>query len=131
MIRSIIALVGGFAIMVFLVFLLTIVAAAAFGMTDGAPSDSYIVANLVLSAAAALTGGYATASLAPNRPFAHTIGLFVMVLATALSSLSRPQPGHPGWYLAAIAAIGPLFVLAGGGLRLWQRHGRSSICTST
>jgi len=130
MVRSIIALVGGFAIMVFLVFLLTIVAAAAFGVTEGGPSTPYVVANLMLSAAAALTGGYATASLAPSRPAAHTIGLAVMILAMALSSLGRPQPGQPEWYPGAIAAIGPLCALAGGGLRLWQRRARSLTPTS-
>ncbi len=48
MVRSIIALVGGFAIMAFLVFVLTIAVAAAFGVTDGAPTTPYIVANLML-----------------------------------------------------------------------------------
>jgi hypothetical protein len=125
MVRSIIALVGGFAIMVFLVFLLTIVAAAAFGVTDGAPSMPFTVASLTLSAVAALIGGYATASLAPGRPFVHTIGLSVMILAASLSSLGHPQPGEPAWYPAAIAALGPLLALAGGGLRLWQRRART------
>jgi hypothetical protein len=125
MIRSIIALVGGFAIMVFLVFLLTIAVAAALGATDGTLGTPYIVASLVLSAAAALTGGYATASLAPERPFAHTIGLVVMVVAMTLSSLGHALPGQPAWYPAAIAVIEPLFVLAGGSLRLRQRRART------
>ena len=125
MIRSIIALIGGFAIMVFLVFLLTIAVAAAFGATDGTLGTPYIVASLALSAAAALTGGYATASLAPGRPLAHTIGLVVMVVAMTLSSLGHPQAGLPAWYPVAIAVIEPLFVLAGGGLRLRQRRSRT------
>ena len=122
MVRSIIALVGGFAIMAFLVFVLTIAVAAAFGVTDGAPTTPYIVANLMLSAGSALAGGYATAALAPSRAFAHSIGLSVMVLAMALSTLGHPAAGQPSWYPAAIAAIGPLFALAGGGVRLWQRR---------
>ena len=125
MIRSIIALVGGFAIMVFLVLLLSIAAAMAFGVTAGAPNTPYLVANLVLLAAAALTGGFATASLAPVHPFAHTIGLAVMILAMALSSIAHPQPGQPAWYAAATTMIGPLFAVGGGGLRLWQRRRRT------
>jgi hypothetical protein len=127
MIKSIIALVSGFAIMAFLVFLLTLVAAIVFGVRAGEPTMPFTIASLALSAVAALTGGYATAALAPSRPFAHTIGLTVMILAMALSSLGHPQPGEPHWYPLAIAAIGPLFALAGGGARLWQRRVRTTI----
>ena len=130
MIRSIIALVGGFAIMVFLVFLLTIVAAAAFGVGDGRPGTAFVIASLMLSAVAAFTGGFATAALAPSRSFAHTFGLAVMVLAMGLSSLGHPQPGQPGWYPTAIAAIGPLLALIGGRFRLWQRHARQPAIAS-
>ena len=115
--RSIIALVGGFAIMAFLVFVLVAVVAWIFPVKIGAPTTLYLVANLVLSALAALAGGYATASLAPGRPRMHAAVLALMVLAMSLSQLASPPPGQPNWYPGALSVIGPLFAQLGGFLR--------------
>lgn len=115
--RSVVALLGGFAIMAMLVFVLVALAAWATGARALEPTSTSLALNLAASALAAATGGYSTAALAPWRPRAHTIGLAVMVLAMAASQIGHPQPGQPLWYPAALAVIGPLFTLVGGTLR--------------
>jgi hypothetical protein len=122
-IRSIIALIGGFAIMTFSVMVLTILAAWVFGVMRGEPTPPYLAASIVLSAISAAAGGYSTAALAPGRALAHAAGLAVMVLVLGVYSALNPQPGQPLWYLAALAAIGPVFALAGGALATRRRRG--------
>ena len=113
-VQSIVALIGGFAIMVFLTIVLTIAEVAMFGVRTGEATPGYLAASLCIPAFAALTGGFSTAALAPNRPRAHTIGVAVMVLAMALSSLRDPHPGRPEWYPAALVLLGPSFAMLGG-----------------
>lgn len=115
--RSVVALLGGFAIMVMLVLVLVALAAWATGVGTGEPTPVYLALNLLVSAFAAAAGGYSTAALAPQKPRAHTVGLAVMILVMAASQLGRPQPGQPAWYPAALTVIGPLFALIGGTLR--------------
>jgi len=114
--RSVIALIGGFAIMTFSVMVLTILAAWAFGVMRGEPTPPYLAASIVLSAFSAAAGGYSTAALAPVRALAHAAGLGVMVLALGVYAALHPQPGQPLWYLVVLAVIGPVFALAGGAL---------------
>lgn len=116
-VQSIAALIGGFAIMVFLTIALTVAEVAAFGVRTGEPTAEYLAASLLLSAVAAFAGGFATAALAPNRPRAHTTGVAIMVFVAALSSLGNPHPGQPVWYPAALVVLGPSCALLGGFFR--------------
>jgi hypothetical protein len=116
-IRSIVALISGFAIYVFAVFVLTLPAAFAFGARGGTPTPSLVVAGLAIAAVSALVGGYACAALAPMKPGAHVAGLAAMVLVSHLSALFKPPQGVPRWDPAALAGIAPLLTLAGGVLR--------------
>lgn len=117
MVRSIIALVGGYAIMVLVLVVLVAIAAWTFRVSRGAPSQPFLFASLVSSGLAAIAGGYSTATLAPVRPRAHAFGLGVMILATSISTVSHSTPGQPAWYAGAVVVIGPLFAFLGGMLR--------------
>jgi hypothetical protein len=122
--RSIMALVGGFAIMAFLMIALMVVAAWTLHLSAGTRTQPWFVANLVVSGLAALVGGYSTAALAPNRPRTHVIALAIMILAMSLSQLGHKEPSQlaqPRWYAGALAVIGPLSAMLGGMLRR-QRH---------
>lgn len=114
--RSIIALVGGFAIMAF-AYVVILALAVFVGVRAGPPGTAFLVTNLVVSALSAVAGGYATAVLAPHSPRGHTVGLALMVLAMSLSQLAHPAPGLPRWYPAALAVVGPACALLGGFLR--------------
>jgi Kef-type K+ transport system membrane component KefB len=116
--RSIIALVGGFAIMAFLMFALVAIAAWIIGARAGDQySPAMLGATIGLFAIAALAGGYATASLAPGRPRLHATVLAAMVLAMTISMISSPQPGAPRWFSVTLALIGPIFAVLGGVFR--------------
>jgi hypothetical protein len=116
--RSIIALVGGFAIMAFLMFALVAIAAWVIGARAGDQySPAMLGANIGLFAIAALAGGYATASLAPGRPRLHAAVLAGMVLAMTVSTIASPPAGAPRWFPVTLAVIGPVFAVLGGVLR--------------
>ena len=117
MLRMVIALIAGFAIMTFIVLLATIAEAMATGAVAVNPTGAHLVVNVGYTAAAALVGGYATASLAPARPAAHAAVLAAMAFIVAASSLLYPQPDQERIYLALLMAASPLGVLAGGWLR--------------
>lgn len=124
MLRSVIALLAGFAIMTFTVLVATIVAVLAMKLEPGMLTPEYLGVNLAYSIAAAAFGGYSTAALAPDRPSAHALILSVMVLIMGVSNFILPQPGQERWYLIALIVLGPLGALAGGQLRAWYVRAR-------
>jgi hypothetical protein len=116
-IKSIVALIGSFAIYVFVLLALTLVAALVFGTPRGAPTIPFLALRLAVAALSALAAGFSCAALAPGRPRAHVAGLAAMILVTHLSAVLKPPAGQPRWDPAAHAVIVPLVALAGGLLR--------------
>lgn len=121
MLKSVIALVAGFAIMTFGQLVATVVLALALGVQPGTPSPAFLPGSLALGALAAAFGGFATAALAPRRHGAHVLVLMAMILVMGLSNLLTPPPGQPNWYLVAALAAQPAFAGVGGLLRLRRR----------
>lgn len=121
MLRSVIALIAGFAIMTFGQLVATIVLALALGVRPGTPSPAFLPASLACGAVAAAFGGFATAALAPQRHGTHVLVLMAMILVMGLSNLLAPPAGQPGWYLAAALVAQPAFAGAGGLLRIGRR----------
>lgn len=125
MLRMVIALIAGFAIMTFIVLLATITEAVATGGVTMNPTGAHLAVNLGYTVVAAAVGGYATASLAPARPDAHAAVLAAMTLVVRASEWLFPQPGQARLYLVLLMLLAPLGVLAGGWLRGAQvRHRR-------
>ena len=130
MLKSVIALIAGFAIMTFTILIATIVAVSALTITPSAPTTQFLALNVFYSAAAATFGGYATASLAPERPSAHVLILAMMVLIMGVSGFLAPQPGQQRWNLVAVLVLSPIGVFLGGRLREAQRR-RSQASTAS
>lgn len=121
MLRSILAVLGGFATMAFLVMATTALAAAALipggmktMMTPGVPlPQRYLTANIVCSAIAAFLGGFVTVRLAPDKPFFHAIALALLMGAMALLSARQAGDRQPRWYPLVLGTVMPLVALTG------------------
>ena len=125
MLRSIIALIGGFALMTFAAIVLTICAALLMGVTVSSTTPMYFQALVACATLAAAFGGYATAALAPDRHVGHSTILAVMVFIAQASNAMNPPPNQPRWYLITVLVVAPLAVFAGGRIRDRQRLRRA------
>jgi hypothetical protein len=121
--RSIGAVVAGYAIMVILVMASFAVAGSLFKMrvrTPGgdapAPTPSYLAYNLSSGLVAAVAGGWVTGCIAKHNLLWHAGALALLIAAMGVVSARRPQPGQPSWYPLTITAIGVAGALAGGWL---------------
>ena len=129
MLRSAGAVVAGLVAMVALVMVGTMAAAATLipgGLTASSPQPppvpppSYLAANVLVSVAAAVLGGWLAARLAPSRPMLHAGLLAAVVLVLSVVSFAQARNGDTGqplWYLLLVQAIGRAGALAGGWLR--------------
>lgn len=122
MLRSILAIVAGYAITAVLIIVVTGGAAALLGVSDGKLSTPYLVVNLTGSTAAGVVGGFVAARLSPRA-----VGVHVGLLAVLLFAMSLPAvfggaaTGQPAWYPGAIAVLGPAAVAVGGAWA-WARR---------
>ena len=109
----IIGLLAGYVAMAIIVVVGVSVAARLFvSPDDQLIGVGYLIANIAVSLAAALVGGYVAARLGEeNRSLATGI-LAALVLAVGLAM--ERQTGQPGWYAVLIPVIGAAGVLLGG-----------------
>ena len=123
MLRSVLAVLAGLAIMFVAVMVGNLVAAAALlgdgAMTGGATAaplpGAYLVANLGISLAAALLGGYTTARMIGRRSLPQVLVLAGLIALLGLVSAFGPaSAGQPRWYAWVLPVIGVVGVLAGG-----------------
>jgi uncharacterized YccA/Bax inhibitor family protein len=127
MIRSILAVLGGFVVAAILVSFGVMLAVKlllpAAAVPDQPPqlNPKYLAANLILGALAATIGGYVTALISGRSPLLHAgvlaAGIFLL---SAVSAFQGPQPGQPKWYPFVLIAVGPASALVGGWLRSWS-----------
>jgi hypothetical protein len=119
--HAFLALLVGFATMALLVGVATAVLMKRVPEWVGAPGQprtGYIFVNLGYSFAAAMAGGYVTASLAQNNPLIHSLALALIVLLLSALSALQQRGQQPIWYQLTLIALTPLGVLAGGLIRL-------------
>lgn len=114
--RLIAGVIGGYAVLAALVIVGSMAASGILAGDGGQVTTSYLVANLVLSFAAAVAGGFACAWIAGPLRLAAVGVLAVIVLALGL--LMEGGGGQPGWYPVLIPLLGVLGVGIGG----WLRH---------
>lgn len=84
------------------------------------PPTTYIAGELVLSAMAAVLGGWVTARMAPNREMVHVVALAVLVSLRSVAYFlgnTNAFGMQPGWYVNLIPVIDIGGVLLGGWLR--------------
>lgn len=121
MLRSILAVLGGFATMAIVVMATTALAAATLlpgGMralaAPGAPLPRrYLTANVACSALAALFGGLVTARIAAGRPLAHGVALALLMAAMAVFSARQAGDHQPRWYRILLGTLMPAVAVAG------------------
>lgn len=119
--KSVFALMAGFAVMTVLVIVLTAVLQRRFPAWVGVPTrprPAYIAVNLAWSFLAAVAGGYVTAWIAAENPLGNALALAIVVLAMSAISALQARGRQPVWYQIALLVISPLGVLAGGMARL-------------
>jgi hypothetical protein len=116
MLRSAVAIVAGFGFLNTALWIGGGLLAAVFhelGMGRAA-----VGAILVVSALAAVMGGWITARLAGGAEMTHAAVLAaIMGTITVLVSLGERPEGQPGWYAPVVGTLGVMGILAGGWLR--------------
>jgi ABC-type transport system involved in multi-copper enzyme maturation permease subunit len=121
--RTIVALIAGFAIMAFTILIATVVIALAMGVQRGTLPTSFLVTMVIVSALASALGGYSSASLAQDRPTLHAAILATMIFVQHVYTILFPIEGQEPWYTWSLAISGPVFALLGGVIR--QRTARA------
>jgi hypothetical protein len=119
MLRSFIAVVSAFVLIMAGVMIATVIATrvmlGSFIPEPGVqPPPAFLTVNLVYSLAFAVSGGILAARLAPRAPRLHAAILAGFLLALASPSLVQPEAGVPSWYPVVITFVGPVGVLLGG-----------------
>lgn len=116
-VRSILAIVAGYASMAVAVIALTVLVkrkAPQWMGSEGKPNPTYMYANLFYSFGAAMIGGFVAAVLAPRAPLAHACALASLVFVLAIVSALQMGTRQPRWYQLALAIVGPLGTIFGG-----------------
>ena len=129
MIRSIFAVIGGFVVVMAVVYAGTLVAtellhpgglAVAVNQPPEAAPPTYYAFLIVISMMGAVLGGWVTSRMAPDREMMHVFGFAALVSLVTLSSvLGYGESAHlqPVWYkwLFPLAVVGG--ALFGGRMR--------------
>lgn len=120
-VRAFLALLAGFATMIFFVTIATTalkkIAPDWVGASDS-PRTAYIFVNLAYSLMAAVAGGYVTAWAAAENPLKHTLTLALAILLLSALTALQQRGQQPIWYQLLLIAIMPAGVFAGDVLRL-------------
>ena len=124
MLRSIVAIVVGYASMAVATIVGVLVLSMAFGLpldpetAKASPPTAYVLANLVVSFGCAFLGGWVAARIGSRAPLKHALVLaalvFVLGILYAVAGRGGPQPG---WYLAALPIVGAAGIASAGLLR--------------
>jgi hypothetical protein len=121
--RTVLAILGGYAAMVTLVVLF-MGALKKFGPSsnpiDGSPAATYLILNIGYSFIAAAVGGYVAAWVAGRLPVQHGIGLGGFVLVMSVVSALEHGNRQPRWYQVTLAVFIPLAIVLGAWVRAWQ-----------
>lgn len=119
--RSVYALLAGFATMTAIVFAITMVLmkrAPRWVGAPGRPNPAYTLVNMAYSFTAAIAGGYVTACVATADVMRTVLVLGLVVLVMSAISALEARHRQPIRYQIALAVLGPIGVVTGGLLRL-------------
>ena len=120
MLRSAMAIVGGYLVMVMVVGLCTyalMLLTPSWFPGTAPPPGPYLAVNIAYSVVAALAGGYVAAWIAPRRPVKHALLLAVFALVMAIASAVLQGDRQPRWYQVVLAVCMPMVIALGG----WAR----------
>ena len=123
LVRSILSLTVGFAVMAGIIRYLTPIAARYYRAEDFRTiNPPYMMANLAYSAAAAILAGFITAWIAGYREMRHASLLGLLMILLGFVSMRARGEHQPGWYEVVIAGIGPIAAMLGAALRMLTKH---------
>ena len=124
MIRTLAAVAAGYVAMAVVVMIGTAAAVAALvpggvasmrNRTPGPLPAGYLVANLAVSFAAAVLGGWVAVWLATTPTLTPALFLCALVVIVAFAMYRKgPQPGQPTWYPLIVNILCVIGVLVGG-----------------
>ena len=129
MMRSIICVVAGFVVVMAVVIGGTAAATELIveGGLEGAQNrpaselpPTYFAANLIVSAMAALLGGWVTARMAPDREMIHVLALAFLIILMSVPGIVGYGPSaaaQPDWFVYAMPVLGVGGAILGGWLR--------------
>jgi hypothetical protein len=123
MVRSILAVIGGYLVMAVLVVLTSVALGTlfpeAFPEPDSGllPADGWFGLMLGLSFLYAFLGGYVTATIARRAEMRHALALSAIVLALGLLSAVGEQEIAPRWFRVMTPLVGIPGVLLGSRMR--------------
>lgn len=124
MLRSVLAVVGGYLAMSLLVMVLSMTLGAfwpdSFAAPIVAPPFAALVTNLLFSLLAAIGGGFATARIAARSERKHVLALIGFMVLMWLVSIPMAG-GQPLWYRLTLLPLGVLGVWLGGSLALAKK----------
>jgi hypothetical protein len=129
MLRSSLAIIGGYLAMVAVVGLCTyglMLVTPSWFPGAGTPAGPYLAVNIAYSAIAALTGGYVAAWIAPRRPVKHALLLAVFALVMSIVSAVLQGDRQPRWYQVLLAVCMPMVIVLGGWVRARSRSAHSA-----
>jgi hypothetical protein len=113
LLRSMIAVIVGYVVMMVVVIALTLVMVKTMGLKSGHPTPGYLAVNVVYSLAAAFLGGATTGSIAVERRVRHGIILGMVMLVMGALSYVHYRGGQPGWYQAMMVVVPSLAAVLG------------------
>jgi len=124
MVRSILAIIIGYIVLVLIVGVGVYASASVILGTADATfgvqlTPTYLAVNLLISFLAALAGGYITARLAPRAPDRHVqflAGLLLLVGLITAAMSSQTDIGQPMWYTWVLPFLGAVGAIVGGRL---------------
>lgn len=126
MIKSVLSVLAGYAVMVlFTMVLFAILAALSpeeFGMdAEATPGNISLLVILLVGLASALSGGWVTGRLAPGNPSRHVNALVLLILLMSILSFSMEGAEKaPLWYSIGLMIVGISGAWLGGRLRRAQ-----------
>jgi peptidoglycan/LPS O-acetylase OafA/YrhL len=113
LLRSMIAIIVGFMVMMLAVIALALVMVKTMGVSSGHPTAARLTYNALASFFAALVGGFVTGTIAPERQVRHGYLLAMVMLMMAALSYLHYTGGQPAWYQAMMVVVPSLFAVLG------------------
>ena len=114
--RSILAVMIGFMVMMLCVIVLTLIMVKTMGLKSGHPTPGYLAINVVYSFLAAAMGGFVTAAIARSKPAEHAAVLAFIMLVVGVFSYRHYTGLQPFWYQAMMTVAPSLCAIAGAAL---------------
>ena len=127
MVRSAVAVVAGYVLIVALVMAFDVIHGTLVGVPEkGQVPLEYMIINLASGAVAGVIGAYMTAMIAGRAPTQHALALGIFSLVVGIATSVKYWGDQPVWYQATLLGMVVPLAFVGGRLRAWQMKRRPS-----